>query len=66
MCFIYRPPTPPYQGGENLKLPPYQGGENLKLPPYQGGECFSTELRTVPLLDKEGLGAVDNANSKSK
>ncbi len=36
VCYL-PPPTPPYQGGENLKLPPYQGGENLKLPPYQGG-----------------------------
>ncbi len=44
----------------NLKLPPYQGGENLKLPPYQGGEMAPSSV-LVPLLDKEGLGAVDQA-----
>ena len=55
------PPPPPYQGGENLKLPPYQGGELKAFPPYQGGGCLSTEIGLVLLLDKEGLGAVDQA-----
>ena len=39
--------------------PPYQGGGLKAFSPYQGGGCFSNELGAVPLLDKEGLGAVD-------
>ncbi len=51
-----------------LSLPPL-------TPPYQGGECFSTERVVaensrlgyfLPLLDKEGLGAVDLTHSISQ
>ncbi len=61
VCYL-PPPTPPYQGGENLKLPPYQGGGENSLNGYfrqQPVLCLS-----IPLLDKEGLGAVDTASER--
>ncbi len=35
-------------------------------PPYQGGELLRIQCLKHPLLDKDGLGAVENTNSVKK